>query len=151
MTGALILGAVGAGVSTVGAIMQGQAAKDAANYNAQVAERNANAAREDAKAELAMRREAQARAMAQKQAQYAANGVLGAGSPLEVMTEQAKQYEIENQNISYNAQTHEQSYLAQAKQYRRQAKNQSWMTPLNAAGTLLGGASQVANLYTRSL
>lgn len=97
--GLMIAGSV---MSAVGSLQQGQAAKSASNYNAQIATQNAAIARQSAadKARQADR-DTYLRLGSIRAAQGAAGGEGGEGSVLDILGDVAAQSELERQHVIY--------------------------------------------------
>lgn len=145
LIGSMTAGLAGTGLAAYSAYQQQQSAYEMANYNAQIADENAERVRNDAMARLYQKRQSDAATLAGQRAAVAANGLLGAGSPLEVLSETRKNLELENQNISYNSQTRAQGFWQDADMYRMRASNaQSQLWPA-VGGTILGGVSSSLN------
>lgn len=137
-----------AAVSTAAAIRQGNAASDAANYNKQLEQQNAAAAQQQA----AQAQAQQQREMGLKLGSLAANtGASGVdsstGSPLDVLSDSIQQGTLDNLNIKYNYQLKALGYSNSAGLDSSEANNATTSGYLNAAGSALGGASQVAKYY----
>lgn len=139
--------AAGTALAAVGSIRQGQAAAGAANYNAQLAEQNAQvaAAQGEAAAE-AQRRDSQ-RNIGKALALYGASGVqTDTGSPSDVLADSARNASLDNLTIKYNAKLRAMGLEAQAGLDRANASNSESAGYLNATSTLLSGASRVAGM-----
>ena len=105
-----IMMAVGAAVSAVSAIRQGQAAQAAANYNAQIETQNAAQARSDALAQsIQVSRENLLR-LGSIRAARGASGGTGAGSTLDVLADVAAQGELERQWTLYQGESRARGY-----------------------------------------
>jgi len=168
---------VGAGISAVSSIQQGKAAKQQANYQAQIAEMNQQQAlknaqlstlnagyAEDAAAKKADDEARQIRAMAGAQrASLAANGLLvdeGSGAELVAATQGLGAARIAETRrggartaTGYRIQA-ENSVLdagaadMRADAYRASGKAAQTAGILGAAGSIIGGASKVAGQYS---
>lgn len=92
----------GAIFSAVSALRQGQAAKSAADYNAQINQQNAALAQQEAADQARQQdRENYLRLGAIRAAQGKSGGVADEGSVLDVLGDAAAQGELEKQNILY--------------------------------------------------
>lgn len=146
-----------AGVAAAGSIMQGEAANDAAKYNAAISEQNAQLAERYAEDALAKgEKDAQRQrvrtgqvAGEQRAALGAAGYDLSVGTPLDILSDTAAAGEIDVQNIIYNSQLDAVSKRADGVNFRnsatmqraegKQARNAGYF---DAATTLIGGASK---------
>lgn len=138
----------GAIASTAGSLIVGNQEEQMANYNAQLAEQEAANARAEASAQISQDRLAQKQQLAAQRAAAAANGLEMTGSPLQVMAESAKRFELQNQNTSYAGQARAQSLLQSAEMYRNTAANARTNKWFSVGGSILSGTSMVANAYT---
>lgn len=153
-----------AGIGAVGQIQASQADAEARRYNAKVADMNAELSRRRAKdaLERGARAEQQKRqeiaALKGKQvAAMAANGVdLSFGSPLDTIVDTAMLGELDALTIRKNAANENYDYRVQAENGRADAVLSRMGADaaqtggyLNAAGTILGGASTAYSQYRR--
>lgn len=161
---ATILTIASTAIGAVGAIQQGNAQAEASRYNAKVSTMNAEMSRRRAKdaQERGAREEQQKRAQiaalkGQQIAAMAANGVdLTFGSPLDTIADTAMLGELDALTIRKNTAREAYDYEVQAVNGQADA-NLSRMNAnasqtagyLNAAGTLLGGASTAYSQYRR--
>lgn len=143
----------GTAMSAIGSIQQGNAARQAADYNAAVAERNAaiqnnNAilARQQAVSASEQQRKDAARTMGRMRAGYAASGVQMEGSPLDVLASSAAAAELDTLNIVYNGVLKGASYDNEAQGLRESAsmerargRNAQTQGYMNAGSSLLLG------------
>ena len=139
--------AAGAGtaVSTLGAIQQGKSAQNLANYNAQIAQNEAIAARQKAEFD-AKAQERQARLFAGSQrASMAATGgeLLDMGDIGDMSAEEA---ELENLAIRYGGEMGYRAGQQGADLARFQGKVAKQTAQGKAASSLLTGASSVASM-----
>jgi hypothetical protein len=141
--------AAGGLMSAVGAINQGNSAKAAADYNAQVAEQNAELSRQQG-----IEEERRTRIMAKKQlgdmrANYGASGITLEGSPLDILEESAAAAELDALTVRHAGDSRAIGYRNEAAQERfsgRQARTSGYFS---ASGSLLSGAGQ-AMAYKRT-
>jgi len=141
-------------LGAMGQIQQGQAANQAARYNAQVAQMNAQLAEERARDALERGREEEqkhrrqtAQTIGKQQVAMAANGLdLSFGSPLDLIVDTAVMGELDALTIKKNAYREERDHRQQANNYRAEAgmqlaagKNAKRQSIFAAGGTLLGG------------
>lgn len=155
-----------AGSSILGAysaVQQGRASAAAGEYNAQMAERNAQVAEQ--KAELIRRssefdiarfRDNFSDLQASAAQAFMYNGfVATGGTPLQVLLENSREADTEIALRRYNASIGEQQALESATEARMQARLDRMVGRsaaragyYRAAGSLLGGASQIAGART---
>lgn len=146
-----------AGVQAAGSIMQGEAANDAAKYNAAISEQNAQLAERYAEAaELKGEKDAQRQRIRTGQAAGEQRASLGAagydlsvGTALDILSDTAAAGQIDVENIIYNSQLDALDKRADGVNFRnnakmqraegRQARNAGYF---DAATTLIGGASK---------
>lgn len=137
--------AAGTVVSTVGAIQQGKSAQNLANYNAQVAQDNAIAARQKAAFDAeAQDRQARLFAGTQRVAMAATGGeLLGRQDVVDMTTEEL---ELENLAIRYGGEMGYRAGQQGADLARFQGKVAKQTAQGKAASSLLTGASSVASM-----
>lgn len=137
----------GTALSVFGQIQQGQAAAEAANAQARLAEAEGQARREAAKDEgLKLSRE-RAEMIDQQKATYGAAGIdISSGTPLDVMARTASEYE---RDIGYTGIKADQDMWRASNEASilrwqgRQAKYAGW---LGAGSTLLSGFGKAASM-----
>lgn len=122
----------GAAISAVGAIQQGKAASDAANFNAQVANNNAIASRASA-AESAKR---QGRLGRKHMATVRLNDVSG-----DVIADEATEVELSIQDVLHQGELAALGFSTSASLSRAKAKNAKTAGYIGAASTLLAGTA----------
>lgn len=137
-------------VSAVGAVAQAQSAKSAANYNAQIADRNALVTRQQAESNEAAQRRNTYRAMGRIRAGYAGAGVTPEGSPLEVLEDSAAEAELDALNIRYRGEIGATGYEDEGKLQRSRASSAMATGALNAGSALLSGAGSYYKSYGSS-
>lgn len=151
-------------VGAVGSVTQGIAAQKAANYNAKIAEMNAELSQRQAKdaiergqKEEQRKRMEVAQIRGQQKVAMAANGVdLGYGSPLDIAIDTAVMGELDALTIRSNANREAYDFEVQAVNQRAGAnlarmegKSQAMGSYLGAAGTVLGGAAKSYESYLK--
>ncbi len=141
----IILLAGATAIQTVGAIRQGQAAQNAASYNASIARQNQGIAQQQGEmAVYRQQRDAQ-RKIGSAAAGFNASGLdTSTGSPLDILRSSAEQASLDASSIRYNYALKGLGYqqTAMAEEYSgKMAKQNSYYS---AAGTLLGGGARVA-------
>lgn len=137
--------AASAAVSAIGAIRQGQAAKAAGDFNAQINEQNAQISRQES-LDLARQndREAYLRLGAIRAAQGHAGGAAGEGSVIDIIGDTAGQSELDRQNILYRGELKARGYTNTAELDSVGGENAQSASYMKAGSELLGGA---ANAY----
>lgn len=165
LTAAIGLGlsAVGTAAAVAGSMQQGAAQKKQADYQAQVARNNQTVAAQNAQAaqnQAEVRAQAVQRAgdmkLSAQRAALGASGVgLDSGSALDVTGATAQQTALSVDQEAYQGRLSAYGYGVQGSNYAgaaqmAEASGQSAGSSsyLNAAGSLLGGASQVAGKWS---
>lgn len=159
---ALVISGIGAGVSAIGSIVQGQAGAAAARYQQAVANNNKIIAERNARFELeAGQRAEEAQRMktgaiiAEQKVAQAANGVdVTSGSALKVRQSAEVLGELDAQTIRNNAIRRSDAYKAEASNfqaqgvlYGMQAKASALEGWIGAAGSIIGGASNISDKW----
>lgn len=131
----------GAVISAIGALRQGQAQSNAARFNAQVNEQNAQIARQRAAAQAAQAdRETYMRLGAIHAAAGASGGQASEGSVLDVIGDVAAQSELHKQNILYEGELAARGYTNTATLDTYGSEVAQTGSYLKAGSELLGGA-----------
>ena len=130
----------GALIGATGAIQSGNAARDAAEFNAQLAEREAVLSREVAAAEAEKQRRRARAVLGRQAAGFAAGGTTFEGSPLLVMSETAAESELDALAIQFAGSTAAVRARSEAAQQRLQGRNLQRGGFFEAGSTLLTGA-----------
>lgn len=130
-------------MGAVGQLQQGMAASSAARHNAQAARMEAQAIKVSGKREEEkLAREKKKMGGAQKAA-YAKAGVLFEGSPFEVMSDTATQYELDLNAQKYNTQMGVSRAHSEAEYQRSMAGAYRTAGFIGAGATLLTGVGRV--------
>lgn len=139
---AAVLAVVGSGVSAYGMYAQGQSQKKMADYNAQVQNNNAVAARQEASFEADRIRERNTRLRGAQVAAASKSGLAISGSVGDVMYDSALSGELDALTAIYKGDSRSGNYLSQAEMstYSGNAAVQS--SYFNSGGTILGGLGQ---------
>lgn len=138
-----------AGVGAYASYAQGQAQKEASEFNAKVAENNAMAAEQQGQFDAQQIRDKNRRLVASQRAAYAASGVdPNSGSPLDVYRDTKISGELEALTAIYTGRTSANAQTAQASLDRARANSASNAGTLGAASSLLGGAVSATGTYT---
>lgn len=161
-TAALITAAVGTGIAGYGAYAQGDAASKAASYNASIENMNAALssqntviAEQAGQAQTGMQGQKTRATVGSIAASQAASGIeVGSGSALDVRFSARELGELDALTIRSNAAREAYGYRNQAVSHESQgtlsgfeAKNARIAGEVNAAATLLGGASSAGSNY----
>lgn len=128
-----------AGITAVGAVMQGYSARAMGKYNAALAEQNAVISRQEA-AQLAKQqdRDNYLRLGAIRAAQGKSGGAAGEGSVLDVIGDVAAQGELQKQYIIRSGEYKARGYSATAALERASGSNAMTAGYLQAGASLLG-------------
>ena len=141
MSTVLMLG--GTFLSAVGTLRQARAAADTAEYNAQVVELEAKAAKISGEREVEkLKREKRLTAAEQKVA-YAKGGVRLVGSPFEVLSETATQYQLDIEAQKYTTKVGISRAQTEAQIYRQRAGAYRTAGMIGFGTTLLTGVAKV--------
>lgn len=132
------------GFKFVSSILGGNAAKKAADYNAQVSEQLAQDALDKGRADEQMYRQGVKTLMGAQRADFAGQGVeVDTGSPVDVRADTAYLGEQDAQQIRLNAQREAWGYRAQAQSERMQGSAAQRQGYFNAADAVLGGTASL--------
>lgn len=143
----IAMAAVSALSSAKGQQQQGEQAAAAAQYNADIANRNAAIAIQQGNFDADQQRRKAVLTMGQARALYGASGVTTEGSPLDVLASSAAQAEQDVQTIKYRARLRALGYEDSAGLDSMSADNATSAGFSGAIGSLLGsGASLYSNL-----
>ena len=142
------LQAAGAVIGVIGALQQGQAQKNAANFNAAVAAQNAQLSRDEAAAAARQQdRETYLRLGAVRAAQGHSGGTGDAGSVLDIIGDSAAQSELEKQNILYRGELKARGYTNTATLDTISGQNAVTSSYYKAGSELLSGGVGVYKSY----
>lgn len=132
----------GTGLQAYGQYQAGQEAAAVADYNAKVKEREAQAAEQKALIESRKQAQAASRKMSELQAGLGASGaVTTAGAPLRIVSEQARQSELENLEIGYEGGQEAARLRAEGQQIKYEGQTKRRAARIGAGTTLLTGFS----------
>ena len=146
---ALVVSAVGAGVSYYGSQQQAKATKQVAAYNAKVQENEAIQQDMEMREQISRTRRENKRLLASQRAGVAASGIEMTGSPLEVLGANAANLELQAQDMARQATLGLMSGKAQAKATIWEGKQTAAGIRTQAAGTLLSDAGRIGgSTYT---
>lgn len=142
MAVAAILAGVGGATKAFGDVYEAQAAGAAADYNAQVAEQNAQLVRQQANEEARRAGVVAIKQIGQARANVGASGVQMDGSALDVLRQSAANAELDVLTIQHQGQVKEYGYQAEAALDRQRASNSRTLGYFKAAGDLLSAGGQ---------
>ncbi len=143
--------------SGMAANSEGKSAQNMAEYNAKLQEREAQAIEQRSAIEQKRQAQAAARQRSTMIAGMAKSGnVISEGSPLQILSEQAGESELENMMLGYNsaveaqrARSQGQADIMQGKIARRAGKNTRFGSFIGAGATALSGFNKISQ-YTRN-
>lgn len=147
---AVALTAVGTGVAAYGAVSQGQAAKEAGHFNAQVARNQATAEQQRADFEAQAVRRRNTIVAGQQRAAFAKAGVDLTGSAEDVIYDSAIQGEIDRMAALYGGATAAGYYRSRAKLSVFEGDQAASASYFNAGGTVLTGAARGVQTYNNA-
>jgi hypothetical protein len=158
MTGFEIVAALSAAASVasgvvgaMGAMQQGKAQSQAATYTAQVADRNAKIARQQADVEQEDQRRENMRQRGAIRAAYGGSGIEMAGSPLDVLEDTAMEQELDVERIGYRGTLRALGENDKANLARAEAENAKSAGAIGAMGSILkAGTSLLGNPLVKS-
>jgi len=142
-----IIAALGAAFSAVSSIQQGKTQQKIFEYNAALAERQAEEERIAAKYSADRQREQGEQLKARQRLMYNVSGVSLAGSPSDFLADTAKKLEMDAAAIQYGGESKGTMLELQANLQRMQggsASNAGWW---NAGTSLLAGATSISKSY----
>jgi len=150
LTAILILLGLGTALSAVGMIRSGQAQEKAAEYNAQVAERQATVATQKAAYEEEMRREKGRKLSASQRAAAGATGVT-MESFSDIFAQTALDTELDALAIRYGGDIGSSMYRSEAVGQRFTGTQAKKAGTISAGATLLTGAGKAIGVYQSGL
>jgi hypothetical protein len=139
--------ALGTGISVMSQIQQGSQQKRWAEYNAAVAERDAEVAKQNAEYEAGLKRKETERLLGRQRALYGKAGVVLEGSPLLLMAETAAEGELDALMIERGGRLQSERYRTEATISNLKGKAAQRAGYYGAGTTLLTGASKTAYRY----
>ena len=144
---ALVFTAISTAVSVVGALRQGSAESDTAKYNAQVAMRNAEISRQQAKAEAAQIERTNRLRIGTIIANVGGSGITMEGSALEVLGDVVSQGELDRQQALYRGEIRAIGYEDTSYLERQRSKDARTAGYFRAGSALFKGAAQGYDQY----
>ena len=146
----ITMGVLGTGVSVYGQIQQSKSAAAIANFNAQQQRNNAFLARREAEAAASSQRKSTQKRLGAMRAVQGARGVVGVGSALESLVEEAQTGELEALEIERQGKLAAQGFEARAQIAQLEARSKRRALPFQLGATALSGADRmftsIANL-----
>jgi hypothetical protein len=143
----LALTAVGTGVAVMGSIAQGEAASKASEYNAKVAENNAQAQTDQAAYAAQRTREKGLRVLGSQRAQAGAMGVDLAGSFEDVAFDTSISNELDALAEEYQGKIGAGRSKSQAELFRMEGASAKQASMFGAASSLLTGVGKGISMY----
>jgi hypothetical protein len=134
-------------VAVVGAVQQAQAARETAKTQRKVAEYNVQVAQQQAQLERARIEDRRRQVIAAQRAGYGAAGVTAEGSPLDVLTETAKESGYDAALAAYNAQLQAQRATMAGQLAQQESRAQETAAYYQAGGSLLSGIGSGVTQY----
>lgn len=138
----IIAAGVGGLMSAVGAIQQGSAARQAGEYNAQVAGQNSALALQQGTEEARRYRIQARKQIGDMRANYGASGVQMEGSPLDYLEESAASAELDALSIEHGANVKAAGFGNEASSSRYEGRQAQKSGYFSAAGSLLSATGQ---------
>jgi len=146
--------AIGVGTALAGTAMsaysqyeQGKSQQRWSEYNAAIAERDAESARQSAEYEAGLTRKEKEKTLARQRALYGKAGVTLEGSPLEMMAETAGEYEMDALMIERGGKLESQRYRSEAQLSRMKGSAAKRAGYYGAGSTLLTGMGKAGTAY----
>lgn len=136
----------GTGLQAFGSLYSGEAAANAAEFNAQRAERDAMLTRRRGVLEQAMLRSTASQILGAMRANIGASGVRMEGSPLDVLEHSAATAKLDQVIAQYNNELQAMGLQEQASLDRMQAKSARVAGAFGAASSLLLGGYKAGQL-----
>jgi hypothetical protein len=141
---------VGAGISAIGAEQQAKANAAAANYNAQVAKNASIFAQQQGVVEAEKQQREAAMVIGKDRAAAAASGIdVNSGSPLDIQADNYVTGKLNEATALNNASRNAWGYATQSNLYGMEAQSDLTAGNYNAAGALIGGASELSNRWSQ--
>lgn len=143
---ALVVGSTA--FSALSSISQGRSAQVMGEYNAKVAEVDAQAKRQAAEFEASRHQRETLRLLGSQRAAFASSGVeVGAGSPLLVASDTAGEAELDRLAILYGGEIGASQSMATAAAERLAGRAAATRGVMRAGESLLSGAAAVAKIH----
>jgi len=143
----MVLTAIGTAVGAYSQYEQGRSQQKWSEYNAAIAERDAEFARQSAEYEAGLIRREKEKTLARQRALYSKAGVTLEGSPLELMAETAGEYEMDALMIERGGKLESQRYRSEAQLSRMKGSAARRAGYYGAGSTLLTGMGKAGTAY----
>ncbi len=146
---AAVVGGIGTAVSAVGqySAMQAQAAQ--AKYKADLDRRNAAIVRNETQAAVEDKQRENQRVLGAVRAAYGNSGFDMAGSPLDVLQDQAAELALDTERIKYKGDIQARGLTESADMNDASAAGIKSAIPLSIAGIAIGGAKQTLSDWNK--
>ncbi len=146
---AIVISVAAAATSAYASYQAGVQQKNAADFNARMAEYNAEQARQAAQAKAEIYQRETERRMGTIRQQFAASGVeLGPGTPLTVMMDSASSAAKDIVRIKAGGEASAWSFLSEAELQRSMGVSAMTQGQIGAGASLLGGAARGLSIYS---
>jgi hypothetical protein len=145
--GILAISTVGAGLSAYSAYQEGQDAKAASQYNAQIARESAAMTETAGALDVERQRKGVKSLVGTQRARYGASGIEMTGSPLDVIFNTSLEGELDAQVIDWNSKVRARGYMSQAEYDDRLAGIYERSGAMRAGSTLLTQGANIGLSY----
>ena len=146
----MALSVLSTAASALGSVRQGQAARQAGDYNAAIQRNQAIAAQQKAEFDADRERQRAASQRAAARAGFAKGGVAIEGTPLLVLSQDAEQAELDAQAIIYGGDVSAAGFRSQAELTGMEGRAAEQASFSEAGSTLLTGLGSASSLYSKS-
>jgi len=144
------LALIGGGVSAFGQLKEGIETKKAYDYNAQIAQQEAEIVRQNAALNLYRQRKQAAEITGEQIAGYAKRGVsVTTGSPLDVVADSIANAELEIQIGQWSSEQEARRKESEAKMLKYYGKEELNLSRIKAAGTLLTSGVEAGYRFSK--
>lgn len=133
-------------ISAIGAIRSGQATAASAKFNQNIADQNAEIARQQGVVDEMNMRRKQVQALGAIKAATGASGVTMEGSPLDILESSTYQAEMDAQRVKYTSQLRSIGYINESNLYGMERSTARTNAALGAASSLLMSGSRASNM-----
>jgi hypothetical protein len=140
----MLIGVAGAAMSAMGSIYSGQAAANAANYNAQVQEQLATQKRQEGSAAAEQQTREMRRNLGLQRAAIGESGFGYSGSLLDVSQQSAANADLDVLTLAYEGEAAARGALNNAARYRMEAETAQTGGYIGGASRLLSGFGNLA-------
>jgi len=142
-----IAAVAGTAMSAMGQIQAGQSQSEWSNYNAQIAERDAQNTRNLAAFDAEQKRKETQSLIGRQKALYGKAGVTMEGSPLLLMEETASEGELDARMIEWSGSNKSERYMSEGQLSRMKGSQAKTAGYIGAGSTLLTGGAQAYGAY----